>query len=141
MPYMKYLVVAYEASPGVPSQEERIYIFPQEESHKDFAEKLFDTSEFWKPIRGGQVMLESGRLMCYGEAFSLRLDGDKVKDTALFYRQINQEIDTGRGLSVPEEQPLQLPRKDKRVCHCGRPARSQSKWCSKECREADASST
>lgn len=77
---MKYIVTAHDG-------QERIYLFPAVEQHKDFAECLC-VGSVWKPIRGGFVMFEEGMKLpkCFGEAFSLGLVSDKVKDTAMLLR-------------------------------------------------------
>ena len=82
MRMMKYLVVAGFG-------EERMYLFPQEDTHKGIAEKVAD-GEHWRAVRGGTVVMEK-RLICSGlGAFSLGLPGDREKDTALLLSLLGQ---------------------------------------------------
>lgn len=79
---MKYIVFRFRFM-----AEFRIYLFPQEEAHRDFAARMPD---HLVPVRAGMVMLKSGRLVCYGSAESLGLAADRQKDTALLYSVIDQ---------------------------------------------------
>ncbi len=84
---MKYLVMRGSEAIG---HEERIFLFNSQMSHAQMAEKLADT--FWAPVRGGAVRLEYGKLWCDGSgAISLGLEGDRVKDSDLLNRQLDQE--------------------------------------------------
>ena len=81
---MKYIVLRYKND----ETSERVYMFPQQEKHDEFAERAVMPD--WRVVRGGFVMLESGKLYCYGEAFSLGLTADKERDTKLLYQQLDQ---------------------------------------------------
>lgn len=65
---------------------ERMYLFPQDEEHRDFAARMG-----LYPVRAGFVTLMDGQLSCGGESVSLNLKGDRKADTRLLNRQINQD--------------------------------------------------
>jgi hypothetical protein len=73
---MKYLV----------DDNNGVYLFPQEQTHKYIAEDLKI-----KPIRGGFVQFVGGKFKCFGEAFSLSLHSDPEKDAELINRMLNED--------------------------------------------------
>ena len=77
---MKYLVFRHEDT-----ITERIFLFQAIIQHKDFASMI---SKEWKAVRGGFVWIYDGVLQCYGESFSLGLQGDPVKDLRLLKREL-----------------------------------------------------
>lgn len=84
MASMKYLVFRY-----ADTDLERVYLFPEAEEHKAFATMF---SEEWKAIRGGRVSVwareDEVMFQVFGQAFSLGLEIDKEKDTALIRKQL-----------------------------------------------------
>lgn len=90
---MKYLVYQLEGSP----ETERLYLFPADEVHAAFHQAI--NMHGWKVVRGGFVPYfcdalrsDEGYFRCQGEASSLGLTSDKIKDTALLRRQIAVEL-------------------------------------------------
>lgn len=81
---MKYLVFKH-----ADTEMERVYLFPEEIQHKDFAAMM---PQKWKAVRGGMVSVyASDDTLCYhvfGDAWSLGLARDTKKDTALIKKQI-----------------------------------------------------
>lgn len=89
---MKYLVFKHSTS-----GHEVLHIFDKEEKHKDVARTLGHSCSSvagvrlypepsWRCVRGGFVAHLEGRLICWGEAFSLGLRSDPDKDTALLLK-------------------------------------------------------
>ena len=92
---MKYLVMQLEGSPTT----ERLYLFPEDEVHKAFADSI--AMPGWKVVRGGFIRFYDGPsdssvedyvIQVGGEAFSLGLHSDKVKDKALLFQQIKIDL-------------------------------------------------
>lgn len=84
MRYMKYIVAEH------PQGLTQIFLFCQGIKHSDFAKTL---AEGWRPVSGGQVMLESGKLFCYGSAESLGLTSKRKMDTKLLNSQLDQDYE------------------------------------------------
>lgn len=65
---------------------QRVFIFSQDVTHKDFAEKM---GSEWKAIRGGFIhQRDDGSLQTFGESFSLELQSDPDKDEELIRQQL-----------------------------------------------------
>ena len=84
---MKYIVCRYNNDPGE-NDVFRIWLFSQHQAHQDFYAQL---SKGWFAVSGGFVMLESGKLFCYGSAESMGLKCDKARDTDLLNSQLDQD--------------------------------------------------
>ncbi len=84
MRYMKYIVVHYD-------EIERMFIFPEEVSHREFADHLLHDWVQWTAVRAGFVMLAGGKLVCYGSSESLRLCSDREKDSRMLRLMLDQD--------------------------------------------------
>lgn len=85
---MKYIVCRYKNDPGE-NDLFRIWLFSQNEIHKDFYQRSIGGK--WIAVSAGFVMLESGKLICYGSSESLGLKCDNKRDTDLLNSQLDQD--------------------------------------------------
>lgn len=77
---MKYVVLQ-----NIQTQDEELYLFPQQMEHKAFANSLANVN--WKVVRAGFAWCIDGTIQCFGESCTLMLKSNKKKDTELLQRQ------------------------------------------------------